>query len=145
MSAIKARGKRVRLWEAPIGLFYCGDTLCLKTEYRNNEGRIDAYIVESGEFFWGGAKSDLEQREILVTPAIVSTASQATTPANPFLEQMAEALEPFADQAETFEIDGKKLVPDQFEPAIVGHTVGDLRRARSVLDAYKASKESEPE
>ena len=42
------------LAECPIGLFLADSgELCLKTEYGNNEGRIDAYIVSSGEFFWG--------------------------------------------------------------------------------------------
>lgn len=42
------------LAECPIGLFVsAAGNLCLKTEYGNNDGRIDAYIVSSGEFFWG--------------------------------------------------------------------------------------------
>ena len=64
--------KMVPLSEAPYGLFYSRDeVLCVKTEYGNNEGRIDAFIVESGEFFWGGAKSISEQRNVLVQPADV--------------------------------------------------------------------------
>lgn len=42
--------------------------LCLKTEYGNNEGRIDAYIVSSGEFFWGGTSLIADQRKVLVEP-----------------------------------------------------------------------------
>lgn len=61
--------KSVPLSECPIGLFVSdGGELCLKTEYGNNEGRIDAYIISSGEFFWGGAKTNLEQRRVMVTP-----------------------------------------------------------------------------
>lgn len=54
MKLIIAGGPTVSLASCPIGLFLddCGQ-LCLKTEYGNNEGRIDAYIVSSGEFFWG--------------------------------------------------------------------------------------------
>ena len=44
----------VTLEEAPIGLFRHGDTIALKTEYRH-DGMIDAYIVSSGEAFWGPA------------------------------------------------------------------------------------------
>lgn len=59
----------VTLADAPIGLFWCGETLALKTEYGNKEGRIDAYIVSSGEFFWGHAPQSIEsQRATLVTP-----------------------------------------------------------------------------
>lgn len=57
------------LRDCPIGLFWHGEALCLKTEYGNNEGRIDAYIVESGEFFWGDAPQTIEgQRAQLVRP-----------------------------------------------------------------------------
>jgi hypothetical protein len=58
-------------------MFLCGGELCLKTEYGNNEGRIDAYIVSSGEFFWGGSKGIIAaQRGVLVTPVEVD----GTTP-----------------------------------------------------------------
>lgn len=60
----------VTLAECPVGLFrssYGG--LCLKTEYGDNEGRIDAYIVSSGEFFWGDQPQTIaSQRAQLVTP-----------------------------------------------------------------------------
>lgn len=46
---------------------------------------------------------------------------------------LEEALRPFADQASTFDSCGKEFVPDRFEPAIVDHTIGDLRRARAAL------------
>lgn len=42
-----------RLDEAPIGLFMCNGELCLKTEYREPNGAVSAFIVSSGEFFWG--------------------------------------------------------------------------------------------
>lgn len=57
------------LVDAPVGLFWCGDTLAMKTEYGNNEGRIDAFIVSSGEFFWGHQPQTIaSQRASLVTP-----------------------------------------------------------------------------
>jgi hypothetical protein len=59
----------VALKDCPIGLFAAKDgELCLKTEYGNNDGQIDAYIVRSGEYFWGGTSTAKEQREVLVTP-----------------------------------------------------------------------------
>lgn len=59
----------VALAKCPIGLFYYKDELCLKTEYGNNEGRIDAYIVSSGEFFWGDWPQTIEsQRRQHVRP-----------------------------------------------------------------------------
>jgi hypothetical protein len=58
------------LAECPIGLFMSHDgELCLKTEYGNNEGRINAYIVSSGEFFWGATPQTIvSQRSEVVTP-----------------------------------------------------------------------------
>jgi hypothetical protein len=60
----------VSLSDCPIGLFVSGrGTLCLKTEYGNNEGRIDAYIVSSGEFFWGASPQTIaNQRQQMVRP-----------------------------------------------------------------------------
>lgn len=47
-------GSLVPLAECPIGLFLTdAGELCLKTEYSDNQGKIDAFIVSSGEFFWG--------------------------------------------------------------------------------------------
>lgn len=63
---------KVTLEECPIGLFLYEDELCLKTEYGDNDGRIDAYIVSSGEMFWGDApQSIISQRAQLVTPVSV--------------------------------------------------------------------------
>lgn len=51
----------VKFKDCPIGLFITENkTLCVKTEYGN-----EAYIVWSGERFWGGAK---EIGEVLVLP-----------------------------------------------------------------------------
>jgi hypothetical protein len=50
-------------------LFTCDGELCLKTEYGNNDGRIDAYIVSSGEFFWGAQPQTIaSQRVQMVRP-----------------------------------------------------------------------------
>ena len=56
--------KLVKLKDCPIGLFVKGNTLCVKTEYGNN----DAYIVWSGERFWGGAETIAGIGEVLVLP-----------------------------------------------------------------------------
>ena len=55
----------VKLKDCPIGLFITKHkTLCVKTEYGDNE----AYIVWSGERFWGGAETKKEIGEVLVLP-----------------------------------------------------------------------------
>jgi hypothetical protein len=62
----------ISLAKCPIGLFICNEELCLKTEYENNEGRIDAYIVGSGEFFWGAKPQTIKsQRAQIVFPVTV--------------------------------------------------------------------------
>lgn len=59
------KSKLVKLKDCPIGLFITEHkTLCVKTEYGDNE----AYIVWSGERFWGGAKRKAEIGECLVLP-----------------------------------------------------------------------------
>lgn len=57
------QNKLVPLKECPIGLFLKENTLCVKTEYG-----LDAYIVSSGEYFWGGAKTKEERANVLVLP-----------------------------------------------------------------------------
>ena len=61
----------MRLCDAPIGLFLFGDTLCLMTEYSSEGCGRHAYIVSSGEMFWGGAKSKEERANLDVTPVTV--------------------------------------------------------------------------
>lgn len=53
----------VKLKDCPKGLFIKDETLCVKTEYGN-----ESYIVWSGEYFWGGAKTKAEIGEVLVLP-----------------------------------------------------------------------------
>lgn len=57
----------MRLIDAPVGLFYSGRTLCVKTEYFTNGG-VDAYIVSSGEYFHGGAQTSEERNYLMVRP-----------------------------------------------------------------------------
>ncbi|HRH14636.1 MAG TPA: hypothetical protein PK225_09780 [Azonexus sp.] len=69
----------VRLDDCPIGLFRAANgELCVMTEYATQTpgGPIqrDAYIVSSGEYFWGGAKSTDQRRDVPVTPVDVDDA-----------------------------------------------------------------------
>lgn len=76
-STTRSGGKAVSLADCPIGLFMCRGELCLKTEYGNNEGRIDAYIVSSGEFFWGAQPQSIaNQRAQIVVPVEVGNLEQ---------------------------------------------------------------------
>lgn len=80
--------EEVKLCDCPIGLFMSASgELCLKTEYGNNEGRIDAYIVSSGEFFWGSAPQTIaSQRAQMVTPVKWPIADPAPQPATSTVE-----------------------------------------------------------
>lgn len=53
--------------------------------------------------------------------------------------ELREALQPFADQAETFDSYGNgNPIPDRLQPSFVDHTIGDLRRARALLGGENA-------
>ncbi len=55
------------LAECPAGLFVYGDTLCFKSEYRH-EGHTEAFVVESGEAFWGGMYDPVMRDALMVQP-----------------------------------------------------------------------------
>lgn len=60
---------KATLARCPVGLFISDSgALCLKTEYQT-DGRIEAYIVRTGEFFWGLEPHTItNQRQQIVTP-----------------------------------------------------------------------------
>jgi hypothetical protein len=58
---------KVSLEDLPAGcLFLYNQTLCLKTEYKTTNGAIEAFIVGSGEMFWGGTNTTEEQAKLKV-------------------------------------------------------------------------------
>ena len=67
--------KEVSLIECPIGLFLVVDSeeLCVKTEYGNNNGGVDCYIVSSGEFLScdGKTRNFAGCKTILVRPVTI--------------------------------------------------------------------------
>ena len=64
---LKKTKKSMPLEELPCGgLFLYNETLCLKTKYRTSNGAIEAFIVGSGEMFWGGVSTPEEQRQVMV-------------------------------------------------------------------------------
>lgn len=67
----------VRLIDAPVGLFEVDGVLAVKTQYctRHEDGTVtaDCYIVESGEYFWGGVDSAEERNNLMVTPVDMPT------------------------------------------------------------------------
>ena len=80
--------RAIKLIDAPIGLFEVDGILVLKTEYstRHEDGTItpDCYIIESGEYFWGGVDSVEERNNLEVAPVDMPT----LTPPNEWVEAL---------------------------------------------------------
>lgn len=80
--------RAIKLIDAPIGLFEVDGILVLKTEYstRHEDGTItpDCYIIESGEYFWGGVDSVKERNNLEVAPVDMPT----LTPPNELMEAL---------------------------------------------------------
>jgi len=61
----------------PAGsLFLFKDTLAVKSEYYSGSGAVEAIIVGSGEFFWGGTSDPKEQANLIVTEVEVDMTPQ---------------------------------------------------------------------
>ena len=63
-------GDKVTLYDLPFGaLFAFGDDcIAVKSGYTCGNGLIEAFILGSGEQFWGDAKTAKEQNELMVQP-----------------------------------------------------------------------------
>ena len=63
-------GEKVTLYDLPFGAMFAfgDDCIAVKSEYSCNNGLIEAFIINSGELFWGGAKTAKEQNELMVQP-----------------------------------------------------------------------------
>ena len=55
------------LIDAPVGLFMYDGVMGFKTEYMTN-GFVEAFVVASGEYFWGGVKTSEERNNLKVIP-----------------------------------------------------------------------------
>lgn len=84
--------RAIKLIDAPIGLFEVDGILVLKTEYstRHEDGTItpDCYIIESGEYFWGGVDSVEERNNLEVAPVDMPTLTPPNEPLT--LERLRE-------------------------------------------------------
>ena len=61
-------GFPVSLAECPEGPFLYDGDVGFKSEYQGKPETIDAYCLESGEYFWGGTSTGEKQRELIVQP-----------------------------------------------------------------------------
>ena len=84
--------RAIKLINAPVGLFDIDGVLVLKTEYstQHEDGAItpDCYIVDSGEYFWGGVDSVEERNNLMVTPIDMPTLTPPNEPLT--IEQLRE-------------------------------------------------------
>lgn len=86
------------LRECPPGLFIFGGTLCFRSEYSTTlenprRHQPDAYVVESGEYFWGGAKTSEERSALSVFPVEPITPADLDAAVQAEREACAEACE----------------------------------------------------
>lgn len=63
-------GEKISLYDLPFGTMFAfgDDCIAVKSEYTVGNGLIEAFILGSGEQFWGGAKTAKEQNELMVQP-----------------------------------------------------------------------------
>ena len=63
-------GNKVTLDDLPCGAIFAfgDDCIAVKSEYRCDNGLIEAFIIDSGEQFWGGVHTAKEQNELMVQP-----------------------------------------------------------------------------
>jgi hypothetical protein len=73
----------IQLRDCPTGLFWFNDTLGFKSEYKTQSKsspevwQCDAYVVASGEYFWGGISDARQREQLLVKPIDDETALAA--------------------------------------------------------------------
>ena len=71
LGMVKQRFFTMTLGDCPPGLFLFNGHFGFKTEYTDQNGP-EAYVVESGEYFWGGADGDKCKRaNLVVMPVII--------------------------------------------------------------------------
>ena len=66
-------GDKVTLDDLPFGAIFAfgDDCIAVKSEYRCDNGLIEAFIIDSGEQFWGGVHTAKEQNELMVQPLAI--------------------------------------------------------------------------
>lgn len=57
-------GWTTTLKECPPGHFFYKGTVAFKSEY----GDIECFVVDSGEYFWGGTKTKTDLGKLIVQP-----------------------------------------------------------------------------
>ena len=68
---VRRVGRLTTLDKCPPGMFEFNGSFGFKTEYSDPHLGPEAYCVESGEVFWGGATNNLQRGSLLVQPVEV--------------------------------------------------------------------------
>lgn len=102
------------LAEAPVGLFLARGVLGFKSEYSTPRGRVEAFVLESGEYFHGETETAEEQRRIRVSPCEYESRAPVETPA----EEMSRRNYRARKSQGTYEIGGETytLYLDRLDP-----------------------------
>ena len=106
-SSISTNSEKLPLRDCPNGLFVSAatGTLCVKTVYG-----LDCYIVESGERFWGGARTESDLAEVNVIP-VTTEWFEPAEPEDPLADLLAAGppRATFTQNGwETFSVEDKK-------------------------------------
>lgn len=76
--------RRKTLAACPPGLFMFDDCLGFKSEYKTESlshpgvWQSDAYVVQSGEYFWGGVSDPRQREKLMVRPIDAGPISEET-------------------------------------------------------------------
>ena len=93
----------VPLADCPPGVFVSPQGwLGFRNEYWTDKGEPEAYVLASGEFYWGGVDTHAERRKVLVRPldpdevatALRASASTAPEPSEAEVEAGAREYDP---------------------------------------------------
>lgn len=125
-------GEPCTLEACPVGLFIADacDTLGMKTEYHTDKGAVEAYIVESGEFFWGDNPQTVErQRAQIVRPISYADAILNLAP-------VAKGASQDAELSDEFDRPGR--LSDATRHSAEGAADPALSGARGVVAAFSA-------
>lgn len=89
-------GEPCRLDECPPGPFLFNGSLGFRSEYwSDDDHKPDAYCMDSGEYFWGGADNATKRAALIVQPVALNTRATPPSPAglNPILAAVVAEVE----------------------------------------------------
>jgi len=136
------------LSDCPPGLFWFNGMLGMKTEYRTESVsrpgclQCDAYVVASGEYFWGGVSDPREREKLMVTPidneaALAALATRPPAPATD-LARLAELLDDL--ERMSYSAGFENATDDHPDPVTA---TAHQKRARAAVDTALSALQAE--